>query len=231
MLSNWLIRKNLMRNGSPIFRVFAATLTVIFIVICASAVVGQSGRRVRRSTSAPVPTPEPTATREKAPEKPKATLTFIIGLDKYGDFSRIPLYTYTGVLRSCAERLDDADWVKVEIATRDMGRADAVLRAKTEKAAYVVWLHLRPDTFRGDSEANNADSNNVYLEYSVFAPVTAKLTTSGRTYPQAYRNKRVILSPKSSPIYGDYLLNQAARDAAERILAALKIHTPPDTRP
>jgi hypothetical protein len=58
----------------------------------------------------------------------------------------------------------------------------------------------------------------VDIEYSVFTPTTGKQATSGRTFPAAYRNKGIILSPKSSAISGDYYLNQAAKAAAERIL-------------
>jgi hypothetical protein len=117
------------------------------------------------------------------------------------------------VLRTFAGRLDDPESVKVEIATRDMGRSDSILRAKSEKEDYVVSLQLRSDTMTG----SNSDPYNVEIAYAVFAPITAKQVTSGRTYPGAYRNKGVILSPKS-PVYGDYALNQAAKDAAERIL-------------
>jgi len=172
---------------------------------------------VRKSTPLPVSTPEPTPTLNKPAEKPKAALTFIIGMDKYGNFSRIPLYVSSGVLRTCANHLDEPEPVKVEIATRDIGRADAVLRAKAEKEAYVVWLQLVPDTMSGRAGPND-DPYNVYIEYSVFAPTTAKQVTSGRVFPGVYRNRGVIVNPKSSGVYGDHYLNQAARAAAERIL-------------
>lgn len=203
-------------------RFYAATLCAALAALCALGVMAQSGRRVHKSKPAPVSTPEPTPTPTKPAEKPKPAFTFVIGMDKYGDFSRIPLYVSSGVLRTCAGRLDDPDSVKVEIATRDMGRADAVRRAQAEKEAFVVWLQLRPNTLSGRAGSND-DPYNVQIEYSVFAPTTAKQVTSGRTLPEAYRNKGVIVSPKSSGVYGDYYLNQAAREAAERILAHFHI--------
>jgi len=174
-----------------------------------------------------IPTPEATPTPIIPSAKPKPAFTFIVGIDKYGDFSRISLNAYSGVLRSCAERLDDSLSVKAEISTQDLSRADAVRKAKEEKEAYVVWLQLRSNTFTGQTGIYD-DPYNVYVEYSVFAPTTAKQVTSGNTYPEAYRNKRVRVP--TSTTNGDYYLNQAARGAAERILDHFHLHFP-NTRP
>jgi hypothetical protein len=189
--------------------------TALFF-LCAVIAAGQSGRHVRKPTPAPVPVPEPAPTTPKPAEKPKPGLTFIIGMDRFGDFSRIPLSTSSDVLRTCANRLDEPDFVKVDTVTRDIGRADAVLRAKSEKEAHVVWLKLRPNTFSGRAGTND-DPYNVYIEYSVFAPTTAKQVASGRVFPAAYRNSGVILQPKTRSI-GDYYLIQAAKETAESIL-------------
>jgi hypothetical protein len=192
------------------------TLCAVFFFLCTLIAAGQSGRQIRRPTPAPVPIPEPAPTTPKPAEQPKPGLTFIIGMDRFGAFSRIPLSTYTAVLNSCANRLDEPDFVKVETLTRDISRADAVRRAKSEKEAYVVWLELRPDTSSGRAETND-DRYNVYIEYSVFAPTTAKQAASGRAYPGAYRNGGVILQPKTRNI-GDYYLLQAAKETADSIL-------------
>ena len=138
-------------------------------------------------------------------------------MDRYGDFSRIPLYVSSGVLRTCAGRLDDPESVRVETATRDISRADAILRAKAEKEAHVVWLELRPETLSGRAGSND-DAYNVHVQYSVFAPTTAKQVTSGRVYPHAYRNRGVIIGPRTTGISGNYQLNRAAEEVAERIL-------------
>ena len=176
---------------------------------------------MRKPTPLPVSTPEPTPPPSKPAEKPKAAFTFIIGMDRYGDFSRIPLYVSNGVLRTCASRLDDPESVRVEVATRDLGRGDAILRAKSEKEAFVVWLQLVPDTFSGRAGSND-DPYNVNIEYIVLAPTTAKQVTSGRVFP-AYRKRGVILNPKNSGINGNYQLNQAAEETAERILSHFHI--------
>jgi len=175
-----------------------------------------------RSTS--VPTPEPTPTPQtKKPEKESKRLNLIVGMDR---FSRVntSLYVTETILHSCADRLRDPESVAVEVVQRDMGRGEAIRRAKGEKDVYVVWLQLSSDSLRSDSQA--VDLSDLVLEYWVFSPITADVRTSGRTYPQAYRRRGVIVNPRRG-IYGDYLLKEAARDAAERILAGLGVRTNP----
>jgi len=185
------------------------TLCVMLLVICAVAAFAQSGRRVRKGQAMPVPLPEVTPAPTPV-EKPKPQFTFIVGLDKYGDFSRVSLYTFSGVLHSCVDRLNESPLVKADVTTRDISRADAVKMARAEKESYVIWIQLR-----SESQDLAGNSNNIYIQYSVFAPVTAKTTTQGNTYPNAYR--RGINLPTTTT-GGDYYLNQAARGAAERIL-------------
>lgn len=204
-----------MLSYATVLRFIAAGFVISLAMICVLTAGAQSGRRAKPTAPVPVPTPEATPTPAAPAEKPKPAVTFIVGLDRYGDFSRVPLNAYSGVLRSCSERLDDSLSVKAQEATADMTRGDAIRQAKAEKEAYIVWLQLRP-TFPDQVQVND-DSYGVYIEYTVFAPTTAKQVASGHTYPEAYRNRRVRV-PTSS-INGDYYLNQAARGAAERILA------------
>jgi len=196
------------------------------LVICALIVVAQSGRRAPKSAPIPAPTPEssPTPTAKKSLEKP--ALPLIVGIDPNDSFSNIPLYFTGSVLQSCVERLRDEPAVSVEVASRDMSRGDAVKRAKVEKEGYVVLLQLRLDSM---ASPTNANLSEVYVEYFVFAPTTAKQVTSGRTYQQAYRNRGVVVGPGTSgnTVYAEYRLKQAAREAAERILHGVHISPPP----
>jgi hypothetical protein len=220
-----LIAAEIMSKRSPASSVLYAICCVTVLLTCALAVMAQSGRRVRKAEAAPVsiPTPEATPTPAATSEKQKPAFTFIVGLDRYSDFSTISLNIYSGVLRSCVDRLDDSASVIAEMSTNDMSRGDAIRKAKTEKEAYIVWLHLRSNNF-SDQGRTQRDSSNVYIEYSVFAPVTGKLVTSGNTYPEAYRNRGIRLP--TSAVNGDYYLNQAARGAAERILDHFHVRAP-----
>ena len=203
-----------MTKRHPALSVFAVTLCVALIGICALAIAAQSGRRVRKPEPLPLPTPEATPTPTPV-VKEKPEFTFIVGLDKYGDFSRISPSDYSGVLRSCTQRLNESRVVKADVESRDLSRAAAIQKAKGEKEAFVVWLQLRPNNASVRTGSQD-DPYNVFIEYSVFAPITAKQVTSGNAYPDAYRRTPVRIP--TSPTVGDYYLNQAARGAAERIL-------------
>lgn len=196
-------------------------LSAALLMCCALVIVAQSGRQVKKSTPLPpVPTPEPEATPKLKPENPQPTITFIVGLDRYADFSRVSLTAYSGVLRNCADRLNDSSSVRAQLASDDLSRADAVRKAKAEKEAHVVWMQLRADNLRGQTGVDD-DPYNVYIQYAVFAPTTGKQITSGNVYPDAYRNKRIRVP--SSTTNEDYYLNQAARGAAEKILDHFKL--------
>jgi hypothetical protein len=205
---------------------FAAGLVLSFTAIATA----QSGRRVTKapqSTAPPVaPAPAPAAPKA-SPEKLAPLATLLVGMDRNDAFSRIPLSATTGVLDSCVDRLNDSASVRVIRESQSMGRGDAVKKAKAGKdGQHVVWLQVALDRFDASQDAN-VNLNDVFIEYIVYAPTTAKVVTSGRTYPQMYRNKSVIPTTRTGGLYGDYLYNQAAREAAERILSALHVPTRP----
>lgn len=213
-----------MFSHSQPLRALAAGFAVAFVLSCVST-LAQSGRRVQKSAPAPVSTPEPTPTPKPPSEKPKPGLTFLVGLDSHAGFANIPLYAYDGVLRSLTDRLADAPSVHVGGTQSQMNRGEAIQKAKSEKEGYVVWLELEVDTM--NPNRNTRDLDNIIIGYVVFAPTTAKITTSGRTYSQAQRSKG-IFNPRTSGIYGDRNLNLAAREAAERILSHFRLHAPKD---
>ena len=217
-----------MLNQSPLLRTRAAGLAVVIMLSCVATYLAQSGRQVRKSTPAPVSIPEATPTPEPkaSPEKPKPRVTFLIGLDRYSGFANVPSYAYDGVLRSFGDRLAEPKSVYVAASYDGMGRVEAMRKAKSEREAYVVWLQMQVDTVTGGSR-NTGNRNNIVIEYAVFAPTTAKQIMSGQTYTVSQRNKGIIPVPRTSGIYGDPYLNQAAEQAADRILAHFHIRTSP----
>jgi hypothetical protein len=106
-----------------------------------------------------------------------------------------------------------------------MTRGEAVNEAKAEKEGYVVYLQLKIDGMNSVSQ----NAKDAVVEYFVFAPATAKVAMSGHTYARDFQNKG-ILHPNSSGVYDNYLLNQAAKAAAEQILAHFRTHKPVGTR-
>jgi hypothetical protein len=174
--------------------------------------------------STPTPEPEPSPETPKRADKDSAAIKVIVGIDRGSGFDYIPIQFYSTALYSCTDRLDESSLVRVEGSQRDFGRGEAVNRAKKEKEVYVVWLNLRGENSGADRNINN--SSELILDYMVYAPTTAKVVTSGRTYQRAARVGGVVVSPPTSgrdSIYSEYMIKQAARDAAERILSALPL--------
>jgi hypothetical protein len=200
-------------------RIFVGTFVGGIALVCVLSVAAQSGRRAKNTAPLPLPAEEPTPA--KPVEKPKPALTLIVGMERNTNFGLS--VTNTGsVLQALCDRLNDSPAVKVEQVGRNLSRGEAVKQAKSEKEAYVVLVELEIES----RSVVNATVNDISIQYSVFSPVTAKVRAFGRTYPQAVRNKGVILSPGGGGIFGDYKLQQAARQAAEKILDAFHLQIP-----
>jgi hypothetical protein len=222
-----------MRNriSKPIWSTtrLSAAVGVLFCLVLALnilAVHAQSGRRGQKQPE-PLPeaSPEPTAKATPRPaDGPKTGI--ILGMNGTDVFANAPLYFYDTVLQSCADRLQESNSVQLDVSGRDMARVDAVKLAKSQRETYVAFLELRTDT-----RSSNPNYGDFYIEYTVFAPETAKIVTSGHTYQGAYSNRGVVVGPggtNRSAVYAEQLLKVAARAAADRILGAL--HIPPPGR-
>ena len=200
-------------------RLTAQRLVVIAIIALFSLTiaVAQSGRKSPRSAPLPpVPMPTPESTIPVvAKEKAKPALTVVVGFERMNYYGNAAMVDEGAALRALVERLNDHAGVEVADTKRNMTRSDALRAAKTEKEAYVVYVEINLDQMDGD----------LRMSYWVYSPQTAKIKTSGRTYPQMYRNRGVILNPRST-VYGTRQMEEAARDVAERILRAFQLHLP-----
>ena len=219
---------NHMSERSKFLSSISATLLAAFLLAGGLSVLAQSGRRAKTPVPTPTATPAPAPTRTKSTEKETLTITLIVGIDRYSDVSDIPLQFYGDVLRSCTERLDDSKSVKIKPMSENMSISDAAHQAKQEKEAYVVSLQLRSDNTRVGFQTTR-DLNDVYVDYTVFAPTTGKVVARGKTYQRAASLGGIITKqPTGRTTIGDndYWLKQAARAAAEKILAALSVQVP-----
>ena len=217
-----------MSSASTFRLVVIAALTVAIISMAAAA---QSGRRLPKSAPTPTLPPQPVPAIKPA-EKPKPALKLIVGAEDRGFQAGLPSYFTSAVLKACADRLDAEPSIEVTVSHRDVSRGEAIKTAKAEKEAYVVWLQLGTERMGYDRQV---DINDLYLQYLVFAPTTAKIEANGRTYPQGYGRGGVIVNPGRLPgnnyPYIEQALKQAARAAAERILDALVTRIPGDRTP
>jgi hypothetical protein len=222
----------LMAKVSPRLRLVVVGFALGLALVCAAASGAQSGRRVQKGSTAatPAPTPEPTPDSDKQNKKEDRVITFLVGVDRYHGFSNIPFSYYDSIARACAGRLDDQPAVAIHFAEKDMTRSDAMRAAKAEKEAYVVWLQIQVESVYGDpSRVENL--NKLFLEYAVFAPTTAKQVAWGHTYQTGNRKGPVVVGPSgtggSNVDLSERRLRDAAREAAERILSALKMGSIP----
>ncbi|MFN2493335.1 MAG: hypothetical protein ABR501_10690, partial [Pyrinomonadaceae bacterium] len=172
-----------MPYASHFLRVVPAGIALILTFSCISISSAQSGRRARTPAppTPPVPTPEPTPTPGQPIDKEKNMLTFRVGMDRYQGFSTIPLQYYDTVVRACADRLDDAAAVRSDPIRGEINRAKAISLAKAEKTAYVVFLQLKLESRHADPTIVD-NTNDLYIEYSVYEPGTGKLLTWGHAY-------------------------------------------------
>ena len=205
-------------HGMKYYRLISSVLIVI--ALCAISAAAQSGRRQNKPAPAapvPSPTPEPTPTPKK--QEKEAEVRFVVAVDRNTSFhAGYPAYFYRAAQRGCADRLRTGSSAEVDVADRDISRGEAVKRAKAETTGYVVLLSFSLDNMTARSY------DDVDLNYVVFAPGTAKVLASGRTYQNASRAGPVIVSPpggSTNAIFREKLLQQAGEDAANRILKAL----------
>ena len=217
------------RMLKPNMNAFCHRRTIAVIaVLFAGAIVSeaQSGRRSNGGTTTTTTTPSVSGTKtvEKKAEKPPR-LQLLVGVDNRDAMSNIPYYVSDTVLDNCVRRLGDASDVMVTSAGRGMNRAEAIKRAKEETVRYVVWLQIGSELADSGRKPSSNSVDELYVSYTIFEPGTAKHKQSGRSHHQIYQTGRggVSTPNKNSPLYSEYALKQAARETAERILAAFEI--------
>jgi hypothetical protein len=212
-------KMNLIRSKSQILG-----LALALVALCAISVEAQSGRRQPKTTpAAPVPTPTPEPTPEPKAQEKKSELGFILAADRYTSMESYPWSYFDAVMVGCAGRLRSASSATVDIAQNDMNRGEAIKKAKAETTTYVVSIKLKLDQM-----ARSYD--DLEVEFTVFAPQTAKVVTFGTAYQNTNRAGPIVVGPRSrgssGALYREQLLKRAGEDMAERILKALNLSVP-----
>ena len=197
-------------------------LLIAVLFVCAIITQAQSGRR--STTTAPAtPSVSGPKTAEKAPAKaPK--LHLILGIENRSPAVNVPYYLSDTVMENFVARLAQSADVITDATGRGMDRVEAVKRAKGEKEAYVVWLQIESDIVNSDKQQKNGP-DELHVNYTIFEPVNARVKQSGRTHQQIYKTGRggVSTTAKNGPLYSEYALKQAGREAAQKVLDAFEI--------
>jgi hypothetical protein len=197
-------------------------LAGFFLLAITITVSAQSGRRSSNGQTT-APSVSGPKTVEKATVKaPKIQL--LVSVEDRNPLMSVPYYLSDTVLDNCLRRLNDAPETDATTAGRAMTRAEAIIKAKAQKEAFVVFLQIESDITPSAKQAKNGP-DELYVRYTIFEPATARIKQWGRTHQQIYKTGQggVSTSSKSSPVYSEYALKQAAREAAERVLEAFEI--------
>lgn len=104
-----------------------------------------------------------------------------------------------------------------------MSRGEAIEKAKASTNTYVVLLTL-------DYDIAARSYDDIMLEFVVFAPKTAKVMLTGRSYLNSNRAGPVIVGPTTrlpQGVFRESWMRQAGEDAADRILKKLNLGGPP----
>lgn len=182
----------------------------------------QSGRRSSNGQTT-APSVSGPKTVDKTPVKaPKIQL--LVSVEDRNPLVSVPYYLSDTVLDNCVRRLNDATEITATTAGRGMTRAEAISKAKAQKEAFVIFLQIETDVTPSAKQAKNGP-DELYVRYTIFEPATARTRQWGRTHQQIYKTGQggVSTSSKNSPVYSEYALKQAAKEAAERVLEAFEI--------
>ena len=213
-----------------------AALLLLALSFGAQAAWAQSGRKGQKSPS-PVPAEaEPQGESESGPKrdaskKPDVLVSFVA---MRGDemFTMVEPMARDDVAQSFVRRLGASQAVSVTNAGAG-SRGDARTRAKGETTAYVVFFQMEEEGY-GAGVGGRADTRRLVIRTYVYAPKTGDLKFTDTVYQRPYRpTARVGGIPVPVPTRGierypsQRELEQAARDAADRLLARFQI-TPTD---
>lgn len=217
---------------APVFAAFA--LFAVAALCLAPAALAQSGRKAQKPLNLPTEAPKQGEKPEAKPEakKVEAVVSFVVmRSDDAVSFGLDPV-TRDGVASAFSRRLGQVSSVEVRDGGKG-GRQAARARAKEETKAYVVLFQLDE---QGNSMGNGSvDSRTLVIRTFVYSPQTGDLKYTDVVYQRPYQDSarvggvRVpVPSRRVSRYPSQHELEQAARDAADRLLGRFQVTPPPE---
>jgi hypothetical protein len=198
-----------------------AALIVAVLFLCGTAASAQSGRRAPTRTTPVVTVSVPKAVEKKPEPKKDSRIPLAVTMEDHNPFSGLPMFLAESIRDTVADSLRRSAALKVDVGTRGLTRGDAVKRAKSEQQLYVVWLQIDTDSDSNRTASTAWTPESLFLRYTIFSPITAKIKASGRTAPIRRLGGGGVISripsSRGSTVYSDYALKQLANEAAERI--------------
>jgi hypothetical protein len=202
-----------------------AFLVLVALVVFATTVCAQSGRRSTARPTPPQPSTPPvseTAPVESTTKKAPA-IELLVGIEDSSPLSGVPTYFTDTVLTVCVHRLSEPAGVHVTAGPRSLSRSEANKAAKAETVRYVVWLQVG-NSNADSGRAATSSADEYYVNYMVLEPGTAKIKSSGHVYGARKTGNVGIGTPSArNAVYLEMVIKDEARQAADRILDALGI--------
>jgi hypothetical protein len=204
---------------------------VLILAAFCPAALAQSGRKAQKPLGLPTEAPKPADPADKpaAAKNQEALYTFVVVRD---DTLSIGFDTLAqdAVASAFFERLKQVGR-SIEVKAGGKGRrGEARDRAKKEEVAYVVFFQMEETGMNTSS-----DLRGLALRTYVYTPKTGDLKYSDTIFQRPYQDSarvggvRVPVPSRRLERYpSQYQLEQAARDAADRLLSRFQIAPPPE---
>ena len=169
----------------------------LWLLVAALAVPAQSGRRASASPNQPVAFP-PVETSSPTPNTSPG-LPEKLALLVARQTTRKHLATEDAAFASFIKRLNEYPNLEC-LPLGDMKQSQAVARAKTETVNPVVIVTFDIDSYAGGTIILN--SQDLEIEYFLFAPHSGKKQTQGKVYFQSVGSGRLRKSnwPNGTPV-------------------------------
>jgi hypothetical protein len=212
-------------------------------LVAAAGAGAQSGRRKPPPLS-PVPTPSPTPEGEGESEsqpRPKREKGAEVSFEVYESDSAFPYFDYRVeelVVGSFTERLSRNTSLSAARGSGKLSRKQAQDIAKKETEAFVILLELTDEANEvGRGGAGQGDTRGLVIKTYVYEPVTGTLKFMNSTYQRPYHPTTSVGGVRLPiPVPGTRIerfpyelqLEQAAQDAADRIMLRFHLRLPPD---
>ena len=231
-------------------RSLVALAALVALALCAFALTDAARAQSRRAPRpAATPTPEPTPTPEEArgesesvprgtgtKKDPAVVVSFLI-LENDNPMMSLDYMARDDIWKEFLERLGKSRAVSVTQGGKAT-RGEALKRAKLERETYVVLFEMQEERdMGGDASIGRVDSRNLLLKTYVYAPQTGSLKYADTIYQRPYRDTATIGGVRI-PVPGgsrgierypsQRQLEQAAREAADRLLARFNVVLPPE---
>ena len=204
----------------------------LLAALCLAA-PAQSGRKAQKPLGLPTEAPKAGESAAAKPEakKPEALVSFVVMRQDVTAIGIDPL-ARDGVSSAFLRRLGQASAVDVTDGGRGT-RQDARNRAKKEEKAYVVLFQLEEQP--GDMSMGQANYGTLIVRTYVYTPKAGDLKYTDTVFQRPfYDSARVggvripVPSRRVERYPSQHELEQAARDAADRLLSRFQVAAPQD---